>query len=372
MKGNSNSKDAMPIAVGTGLVALDLVYGTDKALAERRYAGGTCGNVMAILAYLGWCSYPVARLRPGAAADWVRRDLCRFGVRPDFLARRRAGSTPIIVQRIQTGVDGLPKHRFIWSCPTCGAMLPSYKAVLIDEAEAVAAAMPAPQVFFFDRVSRGALMLAEASAAHGAVVVFEPSGIGDPKLFGEAVQIAHVLKYSRERMIQVEGIRARGGPRIEIETLGDEGLRYRCTLGSHRSTSWHKSPAYSVRRFRDAAGCGDWCTAGILNRLARAGHTGLDAADEAQVRDAVRFGQALAAWNCGFESARGGMYRAKAEDCLTAVAAIQSGEKLDHCFAGDDFEDASSTVCPACRRPKVVKPQAARGLSPKGRSRIRA
>src|SRR4051812_150070 len=93
-----------PVAVGTGLVALDLVYGpgSDKA-AARQYAGGTCGNVMSILAYLGWHSYPIARLRPGAAAERIRSDLRRWGVQLDFVSRRRTGSTPIIVQRIEKG-----------------------------------------------------------------------------------------------------------------------------------------------------------------------------------------------------------------------------------------------------------------------------
>lgn len=46
--------------------------------------------------------------------------------------------------------------------------------------------LPAAEVFFFDRVSRGALQLAKASSERGAVVVFEPSGVGDPNLFREA------------------------------------------------------------------------------------------------------------------------------------------------------------------------------------------
>jgi fructokinase len=362
MKRMTSTNEVAPVALGTGLVALDLVYGAGKG--ERRYAGGTCGNVMAILAYLGWHSYPVARLRPGAAAEWIRRDLARFGVKLDFLARRRTGSTPIIVQRIESGPDGQPHHRFTWSCPSCGAMLPSYKAVLVDDAEAVAAVMPAPRIFFFDRVSRGALMLAEKSATAGAVVVFEPSGIGDPKLFGEAVRVAHVLKHSRERMIQMEGVEPGAGPRIEIETLGDEGLRYRSSLSGHAHRGWQRLPAYPVRRLRDTAGSGDWCTAGILSRLATDGRVGIDVAGEEQVRDAVRFGQALAAWNCEFEGARGGMYRATAEECRAAVAAIQSGEILDHRFAADDADDPFTAVCPWCRRPKVTKAASARRAVP--------
>ena len=86
-----------------GLVALDVILRTDGHVPPQHHAGGTCGNVLAILAYLGWSAYPVARLRPGAAADEIRADLAQWNVKSDFLARKRDGSTPIIVQRIEQG-----------------------------------------------------------------------------------------------------------------------------------------------------------------------------------------------------------------------------------------------------------------------------
>jgi hypothetical protein len=43
-----------PRAFGIGLIALDLVMGADRESSVRSWAGGTCGNVLSILAYLGW------------------------------------------------------------------------------------------------------------------------------------------------------------------------------------------------------------------------------------------------------------------------------------------------------------------------------
>jgi fructokinase len=40
--------------MGTGLVALDLVVSNDNSVPPRYYAGGTCGNVLTILSFLGW------------------------------------------------------------------------------------------------------------------------------------------------------------------------------------------------------------------------------------------------------------------------------------------------------------------------------
>jgi len=53
-----------PTAWGIGLIALDLILdGGDPK--PRLSAGGTCGNVMAILSRLGWNAVPVARLASG-------------------------------------------------------------------------------------------------------------------------------------------------------------------------------------------------------------------------------------------------------------------------------------------------------------------
>jgi fructokinase len=52
---------AAPTAYGTGFVALDVVVDL-KAGTEARFAGGTCGNVLTILAFLGWRAVPIASL----------------------------------------------------------------------------------------------------------------------------------------------------------------------------------------------------------------------------------------------------------------------------------------------------------------------
>ena len=43
-------------------------------------AGGSCGNVLSILGYLGWDSYPVARLANDEAGAGVMHDLKRWHI----------------------------------------------------------------------------------------------------------------------------------------------------------------------------------------------------------------------------------------------------------------------------------------------------
>src|SRR5205823_12351779 len=96
---------------------------------------------------------------------------------------------------------------------------------------------------------------------------------------------------------------------LEVETLSSDGLRYRSRLPKYRTSRWQQMGAFKPDAVRDAAGSGDWCTAGLLDRLARGGQRGLRSASAEVLQDALRYGQALASWNCGFEGARGGMYQ---------------------------------------------------------------
>jgi fructokinase len=198
------------------LIALDVILSADPTIEPFFAAGGTCGNVLAALSYFGWDAFPVARLNGDAASELVRADLSRWNVSLDFATQTPSAETPIIVQTIRRNRRGHPIHRFSLTCPACGAWFPPYRPVTAKAAEEVIDSVCgasrsafSPRVFFLDRVSRGALLLAEAFAAQGAVVVFEPIGVGDSTLFKEALACAHVVKYSHQRLPHLAAHRLR-------------------------------------------------------------------------------------------------------------------------------------------------------------------
>ncbi len=115
-----------PSIIGTGLISLDFITDADAAPVWHSFAGGTCGNVLAILSYLGWDSYPVARLNGDNASHQIREDLGRWGVRLDYASLQPTAHTPIIVQTNQESSGGEKIHRFSWRCPTCKRHLPSF------------------------------------------------------------------------------------------------------------------------------------------------------------------------------------------------------------------------------------------------------
>lgn len=339
---------AQPKVFGTGLIALDLVLGLDPKAPVRSWAGGTCGNVLSILAYLGWEAFPIARMNGDPASDRVRADMAQWGVRLDFASCGPTTHTPIIIQEIRRGRDGKPKHRFSWSCPKCGQWLPAFKPITTAAVDAVAPALKDASVFFLDRLSRATLTLAKEAAERGAVVVLEPSGKAMDKLMAEAIRLAHIVKYADQRLTGIEGVMGSGSATlVEVQTLGEMGLKYRHRLGRAPS-DWIHLRAVPAPQLADSCGSGDWCTAGLIARAAVRGQAGLRDGGARGVRAALRYGQALAAWNCGFEGARGGMYAVTREALEAQITALLAGQ-LD-CLTNTVHESTSGSLvdCPAC------------------------
>jgi fructokinase len=228
--------------------------------------------------------------------------------------------------------------------------------VLATSAEEVVDVMVAPKIFFMDRVSRGALLLAKSCAEKGAIVMFEPAGFGDKRLFEEALEIAHIVKYSNDRIDRMEGI-ANKFLLLEIQTLGEEGVRYRSNLETCKTAGWQELKAIPVADLRDAAGAGDWCTAGILDKVGRRGLNGLRNITTSKLNEALAYGQSLAAWNCRFEGARGGMYVESKRNFHSSVKRIlESGRSLpEKERMSDGLHKVFSSLCKACRKRSASK-----------------
>lgn len=372
----SRTDELRPTVFGTGLIALDLVISADPVMPVRSWVGGTCGNVLSILAFLGWSAYPIARLNGDSASRRVKTDLSKWGVRLDFAACSPTTDTPIIVQEIRRNQDGLPTHRFSWSCPRCGGWLPRFKPVTTTSTKPVLSKLRVASVFFMDRLSRAALTMAAQASADGALVVFEPSGRSNAKLLTEALNVAHVVKYAHRRRGELaEAMEAGSATLLEVHTLGPRGLHFRHKLG-RRASGWEYLPAIAAPRLVDTCGAGDWCTAGLIAKIGHGGSQGFAAAGVEAVRRALRYGQALAAWNCGFEGARGGMYAVEREafDCQIK-ALLSGGPEVRPADPPQRRRNSTTIACPACPkgqvRPAVRAVVKQNGVAKEGRSSVK-
>jgi sugar/nucleoside kinase (ribokinase family) len=292
-----------PQVLGLGLIALDVIV--SEGVPPLYLAGGTCGNVLAILGFLGWNSIPVARIGRDRPAGIVKADLDRWGIDLSLLNLLPTAKTPIIIQRIRKDADGIPYHTFSWHCPGCGARLPGFQPVPAKSIEPASQQLKETDVLFVDRASPSSVALARKASERGTIVFFEPPSISDDRNFRAMIECASILKYSHDRIGEIET----SGPRLllEIQTMGRGGLRFRSRLADF-GKRWHHLEAHPVSQLVDSAGAGDWLSVGLIASTCRDGEEKFSKLSRKNLLSGLTLGQSLASWNCGFAGARGGMY----------------------------------------------------------------
>lgn len=317
------------VCIGTGLVALDVILNGKPETPPKFHAGGSCGNVMSILSYLGWLSFPVARLAKNAATKEVENDFKIWEVQTSLISKTDEGSTPIIIHRILRDKNGNTSHRFEFKDPDTTAWLPQYKPVLKKEVESIIEKQPNAKVFYFDRINRSSIELAKANKTAGAVIFFEPSSIGaNLKLFTECLQVSDIIKFSSDRISNYAQLFPRQQVCLEIETIGKEGIRYRYNK-EKKAINWNFVKPYLIKDVVDSAGAGDWCSAGVIDSLCKEGIISFNSSSVESVKKALQYGQLLGALNCCFDGARGIMYSIPKIDFNKLVKKTQNIDNLD-------------------------------------------
>src|SRR5262245_56199517 len=125
-------RNASMRCVGTGFIALDVIRTAvaENVTLERRHAGGSCGNVLAILSYLGMRASAVGRIGDDRAGEELVADLRGRNVNVRFLLAESDRRTPIVIQESFVDSRGRARHRFSRECPVCGATMPGYRPLL--------------------------------------------------------------------------------------------------------------------------------------------------------------------------------------------------------------------------------------------------
>jgi fructokinase len=217
---------------------------------------------------------------------------------------------------------------------------------LRTQVEDLKSKLGSPEIFYADRVSRSTVELARYFGNKGSLIYFEPSAAGDPKLFREMLQLSDVLKYSSQRARSFSELLREHGAQLEIETLGEDGLRFRTRKAF---SSWCSVAAYEVA-IKDTAGSGDWTSVGLISTLLAKGKKGLENSTKRDISSSLEYAQAIAALNCQFEGPRGGMYQLSKSKFLDSVAALERKRPgvLTQRNISLAQQLSTSIVCPSC------------------------
>ena len=308
---------------GAGFIALDILLASKQDRQLRRRAGGTCGNVLAILSFLGHASVLIARLGTDKAADLIMSDLKSTGVDCQHVQRDSSGRTPRVVEFLPDRPGST--HRFAFTCPMCQRRFPRRSEPIYEQGhESIHQIKPA--LFFFDRSGPTTIKLAMEARESGALVMFEPHSFGSNGNFSKALQISDVVKYSVHRTgesIEPWLSNADHRPWLVVETMDGGGLRYMTRRGLD-DLSWKHQEPFLVDSPADQAGAGDWCSAGLISRL-------LNTSASERWRDrtvgrALAFAQSLAAASILFEGPRGYLETSSRREVLRAsLSTIRQG-----------------------------------------------
>jgi len=273
--------------LASGFVALDVVR-SDKGVWMR--AGGTAGNVAANLAYFGWKARITGLIGRDEAGRIVSRDLSDAGVDTVDLYQHDEVGTPLVLHEVNGN-----SHRFKFGCLVCGRPYYRYRPLPMTKVPKLLGCERLADVFFFDRPGASALVLAEAHAKAGRLVVYEPSTVGNPGAHMRAATCADVIKFSEEQAAKFEKYFPEDPPnhQLRIVTRGHKGVCFRLGTGA-----WREQPAHNVSVV-DAGGAGDWMTAALLDLL------GLHPPWQVvEVEEAIRWAQGVAAMSCLVPGAR--------------------------------------------------------------------
>ena len=261
--------------IGTGIFNLDTIVVreypqwpalrpfTDKVALEE--VGGTCGNVMCMLARLGWDAKPLACLDDSPEGLKVAEDLNRFGCDCRYVTTAPGGGTTLL--RLTHKKDSEGRHALsVRAGSPGGSRFPKRHFLRArDEAPAFMEALTeTPAVFFFDDPAAGNRVLARGMKERGALVYFEPSKIATNADL-EAVRISDIIKFSDENVPDL-GFADAFDDKVFIQTTGPKGVRYK-----YRGEPWRCVEAIPAAAVVDTEGAGDCFTATLIDRLAELG-----------------------------------------------------------------------------------------------------
>lgn len=290
------------ICIGTGLISLDILMRNNEQNAVSLKVGGTCGNVIMILAHMGWNTYPIARLDGSSYSQTLIGDMIKNGVHTSYVTTEQGGGTPIIIQHNIVDKDGNPTHKFTFRNNKGGFYL-DYKPITKNAAKIVVESLTfKPDVFFFDRVNAATVYLSEYFKSIGTLVIFEPSiKSTESKQFKQCVMNSDIIKFSDQRINDINFTEVYED-KLFIQTCGDKGLRFKFL-----NFEWVQLPQIPNDHIIDTAGAGDWTTAALINLLSQSDKFPIPNFDPKDIKDFLMEAQKWGSMSCSYEGARGMM-----------------------------------------------------------------
>lgn len=336
-----------PSILGAGLVCLDIIRGVGR---YRYLNGGSCGNVVSGLSFLGWRGAVITGSYSDTAGKILHDNLSRINVN-QLATNKVPTKTPRIIENLTVDGDLYVGHDYTTECPECSQKLPAWKPLTTNSLKPILNIISDYDVLYADRSAEGIKMLRAAFQKTGRWIVYEPNSARNIKSFYNNSCQSHIVKFSGDRIPQsiADELRKQAKNSLTtliVRTVGKNGLFYSYRKKDHKLSDWFYLSSQPTSRFIDASGAGDWCTTGLLYGLVgkyRQARTWLSRED---VIAALQYGQALAAISCSFIGAQGLFYAEVNDDRVKQLLKKRKGKIIQPASIS-----ISRDECPVCLQP---------------------
>lgn len=241
----------------------------EKVIMEE--IGSNPGNVMCILGWFGWDSYPIALFDDSEEGLKMTSDMKRYGCNTRFVTNTPDGGTNLL--KVTHGLDenGNPKRTFS-KRHAPGSGFPRDKAFTVMGKDATLPEFIAkldflPDVYFYESTTPAWRNLGEWMHERGVLVYYEMQRMylkEFPKYL-KCMKVSDIIKFSDEVAEDVSFV-DEFKDKLFIQTLGSNGVRFNlCGQG------WVTLPPVLNDNIVDTEGCGDWTTASFINALGKRG-----------------------------------------------------------------------------------------------------
>lgn len=275
--------------VGTGFVVLDVLV-VDGVEASRSL-GGSCGNVLAVLAALGHRAIPILKLGNDSEGRAIVSEFRHLGAVTEWIKLTPWHGTPVLLQYTNTQVGD---HRYARSDAGPKEQKRAFSPLASSEVAAVKGAIDDCALFYCDRLSDGILDAMAMARRGGAIVMFEPNEQLPMSMMSAAAKLAHIIKAADDRVARSVLQEMSEQRSIIVSTAGSAGI----DVGSSEGL-FHFDATFAPLVI-DSSGAGDMVTAAIIDSILLSRAPLYDS-----VLSGVDAGRRLAAANCRHAGARG-------------------------------------------------------------------
>lgn len=324
--------------IGTGLVCLDIIHKESNIAVMN---GGTCANVLTVLAQLGeYASVLIPDYYIDGQSEYFYTTLRKMDI--NFITYCKTKKN---IPKIIEVYDKNRNHLFYTKCPWCGQDLLESRFITKKEAERLISRIVDHDIFFIDRISDGIKWIAEEYGALHKKVMYEPNSGRNLKAVVEMSRLANIIKFSEDKisLAMAQIIREQCKKSVLdliIVTRGERGMNFSYRLDEEEFSDWIEGPNIKFIGLRDTSGAGDWLTAGFLHFWSKTGYT----LEKQALFDSLRAALELSAICSKKEGAQGAFYDTKLFECLKNSYHI----KLEKNLHNDVVSIQDLLVCKNC------------------------